>query len=360
MLTQSRMIGAAMLVAVAIPVGAQERGTIELGAFVSSTMFHDDFQMNNAIGFGGRVGAFLSPRFSVEFEANGGKATRPAGLADRSYTFIDGRLMFVPIRVGGASLLVGIGGGHVDANVDNGALEQSYGTHLLLGAKLPVTQNAAIRVDGVQYFHGDMTHRSLRAGLSLYRSPGTKETTVYQAPVAAMQRPDSVSAAETRRLRMVEQDYRRLRDSLAADSARRASGTGMTQGMTPGMPMQPNAAEVATMSQEVYFQRDQSDLSDSSRAILRDKVTVFRANPEMRIVITGYASSPGTEQYNMDLGMRRATAAKAYLVSQGVAENRIQIATRGEQNLAVEGPGDVANAANRRGEFRLLIAAPKQ
>jgi peptidoglycan-associated lipoprotein len=78
----------------------------------------------------------------------------------------------------------------------------------------------------------------------------------------------------------------------------------------------------------------------------------------MRIVITGYASSPGTDTYNMALGMRRATAAKAYLVSQGVGAERIEIATRGENNLLVVGPGEVANAANRHGQFRLLVADP--
>jgi peptidoglycan-associated lipoprotein len=60
----------------------------------------------------------------------------------------------------------------------------------------------------------------------------------------------------------------------------------------------------------------------------------------------------------MALGLRRAQASKAYLVSQGVAADRIEIATRGENNLLVEGPGEVANAENRRGQFRLLIADP--
>jgi outer membrane protein OmpA-like peptidoglycan-associated protein len=342
-----RIIGAAMLFAVAIPLGAQERGTVEFGAFVSSNMFEDKFNMDNAIGFGGRIATFLHPRLSLEFEGNGGNATRPLGLADRTFMFIDARVIYVPIKVGRASLLVGVGGGHVDANVNNDFTAQSYGTHLLLGGKLAISENAALRVDGVQYYNAGMSHSSLRAGISLYRHPRGKETTVYQTTAGAStpQRPDSVSAAETRRLRMAEAEYARLRDSLA-----RTSGTPT---MTPS-----NVAALATMLEMIHFERDQSDLDDVSRAILRDKVAIFNANPEMRIVITGYASQPGTEAYNMALGFRRATAAKAYLVSQGVAENRIEISTRGEQNLVVDGPGEVANAANRRGQFRLLIANP--
>jgi peptidoglycan-associated lipoprotein len=90
-------------------------------------------------------------------------------------------------------------------------------------------------------------------------------------------------------------------------------------------------------------------------ATLRDKVTVFRDNPEMRIVITGYASEPGTDAYNMALGMRRADAAKAQLVSLGVDGRRIEIATRGANELVIEGPGETADEANRRGEFRIQL-----
>jgi peptidoglycan-associated lipoprotein len=151
-----------------------------------------------------------------------------------------------------------------------------------------------------------------------------------------------VSAAETRRLRAEAAAYAALRDSLAR-----------TPVATPS-----SVAALATMLEMINFRNDESNLDDVSRAILRDKIAIFNANPNMRIVITGYASAPGTDAYNMALGYRRAVAAKAYLVAQGVAENRIEIATRGENNLLVAGPTEVADAANRRGQFRLLIADP--
>jgi len=49
---------------------------------------------------------------------------------------------------------------------------------------------------------------------------------------------------------------------------------------------------------------------------------------------------------------------KAYLVSRGVDPIRIEIAAKSEGQLLIEGPGEVADAANRRGQFRLLIADP--
>ncbi len=346
MFVRTFTIGAAVLIA-ALPAAAQERGTLEFGAFVSSNMFDNAYRMDNAIGFGGRVGAFLAPRWSLEFEGNGGTAGRPSGLADRSFRFIDARVLFNPVKVGRLALLVGAGGGHTDANVESFVEDESYGYHALVGGKFAINEKAALRVDYTAYFNGGANHRVLKAGLSLYRNPSGKETTVYRQTAAAPapMHADSVSAAETRRLRAAEAEYRRLRDSLSRVPA--------AQPISPS-----NVAALATMLEMINFERDKSDLDDVSRAILRDKVAIFNANPEMKIVITGYASSPGTDAYNMALGFRRATAAKAYLVSQGVNADRIEISTRGENNLLVAGPGEVANAANRRGQFRLLIADP--
>src|SRR5213078_1629507 len=151
-------------------------------------------------------------------------------------------------------------------------------------------------------------------------------------------RQDSVSSYETRRLRALEVSYRALRDSLNKPTS--------------------SAAALVTMKEMIYFENDKSELSDSAKKILAEKVTVFRANPAMRIVITGFASQPGTDAYNMALGTRRADAAKAYLVSLGVESIRIEVATRGAGQLVVEGPGELADAENRRGQFRLLIADP--
>lgn len=162
-------------------------------------------------------------------------------------------------------------------------------------------------------------------------------------------RPDvritSISAAETRRLRDVESRYRALRDSLSRASRR---GT-----VTPASGL--SEAERVTMMEKVHFAHDRADLSATARSVLRNKVRVFRAHPSMQITITGYASEPGSNSYNRKLGLRRAQAARDYLVSRGVDGTRIRTATGASGELVVEGPGEVADAANRRGEFRVLM-----
>lgn len=115
----------------------------------------------------------------------------------------------------------------------------------------------------------------------------------------------------------------------------------------------PSAAQRATMTETIHFAHDRSDLSSTAKAILRNKVSVFRDHPAMRITVTGYTSRPGSRAYNSELGLRRAIAARDYLVAQGIEKGRINIATRGENGLAVHGP--MADPQNRRSEFRILM-----
>jgi peptidoglycan-associated lipoprotein len=341
MLAKAITIGVAVLAAAA-PVAAQQRGTMEFGAFASNTSWDKGLNMNSSFGGGGRVGVFIIPRLSAEFEGGGGSANRGLGLASVNFGVLSGRLTAVPFKSGAVSFLLGAGVDHSDTY-----FFESYGFHGLVGAKVKLSDFVALRLDGIRSWmaNGNGKQMSLHLGLSVYRNPGfntvTNTVMVGAAPVA--QRPDSVSAYETRRLRGVAVSYQQLRDSL-----------GRPKFAAPAS----SAEALATMQQVIHFENDRSDLSDSARAILDSKVTVFRANPAMRIVISGFASQPGTNDYNMALGLRRAEAAKAYLVSRGVDPIRVEIATKGEGQLLVEGPGEVADAANRRGQFRLLIADP--
>ncbi|MGD0484324.1 MAG: OmpA family protein [Gemmatimonadales bacterium] len=333
----------AMLVG-AVPAAAQQRGTMEFGAFASNTSFDNALGMYNSWGAGGRIGMFVWHRLSLEFEGGGARASRAAGLSRVNVGVLSARVTAVPLTFGRVSVLLGGGVDHTDTY-----FVESYGVHGLLGAKVALSRAVALRVDGILSYMANhhYTNSVLHLGLSVYRHPSHRTVTVIRTVAAApeAQHPDSVSAAETRRLRIVEASYQALRDSLARPSER-----------TPAPAS--SAEALATMHEMIYFPNDRAELSDSAKAILDSKVTVFRANPAMRIVIVGFASEPGSAAYNMALGLRRAEAAKAYLVSQGVEPIRIEIATRGAGHLVVEGPGEAADAANRRGQFRLLIADP--
>jgi len=338
-------VGLAALV-LAAPAHAQiTRGTIEFGGFGSRTSYATGLGMNAGWGGGGRIGAFITPSLSIEFEGGATHASRSLGLLPVNSSILAVRGTIVPITVGRLGLLLGGGIDHTDTY-----FIESYGAHLLAGAKFRLTDNLGLRLDGIlsRMSNGNYTNKSLHFGIVTYRAPNRLYTDKFIDRVivgpSVADKPDSVSAYETARLRGAAQRYQALRDSLR---------------LAPVVlvPMSSEAA-LATMRQMIHFPTEGFTLTDSAKRVLDQKVVVFNANPDMRIVITGYTSSPGTGEYNMALGLKRANAAKDYLVSRGVDPIRVEVSTKGEGKLLVEGPGDYANAENRRSQFRLLVADP--
>jgi peptidoglycan-associated lipoprotein len=223
----------------------------------------------------------------------------------------------------------------------------------MVGAKIRLNESTALRIDGISDWLANnswKSYQSVHVGLSFYRRPNSVIRTVVRTveiPAAApayVPRSDSVSAEEQARRRRVEQDYRNLRDSLNRPTA---------AAITPAS----SAAALATMEEKIHFATDKSELTGESKALLDSKVTVFRANPQMRIVILGNTDERASDAYNMALGRRRADAAKAYLVAQGIDPVRIEITSMGERNPTASGTTRTAQALNRRDEFRLLVAS---
>lgn len=345
-------IGAAMF-AWAAPLAAQQRGTMEFGAFGSAASFDEKLSLKSAVGGGGRIGMYLTPSLAIEFEDAEMRASRPNGLENVNVGILAGRLVATPFRTGSLSLLVGAGGG---VSTETNFLH-SYGVDGLVGAKLAVTDNASLRVDGVidwlQCHTCKAWYRSVRVGMSLTRHPASVTHTVTlmsAAPAATpamtmtVVREDSVSAMETRRLRARDAALAALRDSL-----NRAP-------VTSAAPVA-SASALATMEEKIHFATDKSDLSSDAKSILDAKVLVFRANPAMRIAIVGNTDERASDAHNMELGARRSAAAKAYLIAQGIDASRIQITSRGERDPAAAGTTKSAEARNRRDEFQLLVSS---
>lgn len=105
----------------------------------------------------------------------------------------------------------------------------------------------------------------------------------------------------------------------------------------------PNPADLKNV---IYFEFDQSDLSDESRNILSNNADWLKDDPERRLTIEGHTDEVGTPEYNLGLGERRARAAKDYLVRLGVEADRVKIITYGEEKPASED-----DSLNRRSMF---------
>ena len=114
------------------------------------------------------------------------------------------------------------------------------------------------------------------------------------------------------------------------------------------------AALVNEMSSMIHFGYDQFNIRSEDEALLNRKAEIMRVNPAVRIRVVGHADDRGSDEYNLALGMRRATAAKDFLVRIGVDAGRIEVASLGEEVPLDASATESAWAMNRRGEFEII------
>ena len=97
----------------------------------------------------------------------------------------------------------------------------------------------------------------------------------------------------------------------------------------------------------INYAFDRADLNAAARASLDRQAEWLRANPTVRIRITGHTDLVGGEGYNDRLGLRRARAAARYLLRRGVARGRIDmVESRGEAEPLVQ--TEAREVRNRR------------
>jgi peptidoglycan-associated lipoprotein len=101
----------------------------------------------------------------------------------------------------------------------------------------------------------------------------------------------------------------------------------------------------------VHFEFDKSDIRTADANILRANARWLADNSAQLLLIEGHCDPRGTNQYNLALGERRASAAKNYLVAQGVDAARITIVSYGEERPACLEETEACWAQNRRAMF---------
>ncbi|WP_108838313.1 peptidoglycan-associated lipoprotein Pal [Tateyamaria sp. Alg231-49] len=98
----------------------------------------------------------------------------------------------------------------------------------------------------------------------------------------------------------------------------------------------------------VLFAIDQSTLTPEGRATLDGQAVWLLQNADFTAVIEGHADEQGTREYNLALGARRADAARAYLVTQGVQASRLQVVSYGKERPIEICSDETCYAKNRR------------
>ena len=105
---------------------------------------------------------------------------------------------------------------------------------------------------------------------------------------------------------------------------------------------------MANAEDRVFFAFDSSAISSDAAEALKSQAKWLKKHEQVKVVVQGYCDERGTREYNLALGERRANAVKQYLVSKGVAADRISTISYGKERPAVLGSNEAAWAQNRR------------
>jgi outer membrane protein OmpA-like peptidoglycan-associated protein len=115
---------------------------------------------------------------------------------------------------------------------------------------------------------------------------------------------------------------------------------------------------VVTFESGILFDFDSAELRPEARRNLEALARSLQNYPNTDVVIIGHTDSIGSEAYNQRLSERRAQAAANYLISLGVAPNRIRTMGRGETDPVADNGTPEGRQRNRRVE--VVIYANEQ
>ncbi len=101
----------------------------------------------------------------------------------------------------------------------------------------------------------------------------------------------------------------------------------------------------------VNFDFNSDVVRPDAKEILKSDIKILRENPQIRVEVQGHTCDLGPADYNRELSDRRAQSIKEYLISQGVARNRLESRGYGDDRPRVPNDGEENRARNRRVEL---------
>lgn len=123
------------------------------------------------------------------------------------------------------------------------------------------------------------------------------------------------------------------------------------------------AAAKAALAQAIYFDFDSAAIREDQRAALEAKAPVLSHNGAVRIRVEGNTDERGSAEYNIALGMRRASEAKRFLTDRGIDASRIDVISNGEEHPVCTTSEEGCWQQNRRDDFKITagdITATRQ
>ena len=142
-----------------------------------------------------------------------------------------------------------------------------------------------------------------------------------------------------------------------ADTPVEHHGCPLPQYPASAPPVEPQApaSEVITLNDagKVLFDFDRSDLSAAARSQLDGLMGKLSHANVASIRVVGHTDSVGTDAYNEGLSERRASSVVEYLLTQGLAPEKLTSEGKGESEPVADNETEEGRAQNRRVELHI-------
>lgn len=121
-------------------------------------------------------------------------------------------------------------------------------------------------------------------------------------------------------------------------------------------PIAPIITETEVILNPIYFEFNKSNITKQGAEELDKLVEVMNEHPNMVIFAKSHTDSRGSDKYNLNLSDRRAKATVQYIISKGIAPERISGQGFGESQPKIECKKctEEEHAQNRRSEFLIV------
>ncbi len=103
--------------------------------------------------------------------------------------------------------------------------------------------------------------------------------------------------------------------------------------------------------QDVYFDFDKSDVRPDAQRALTADADILKSYADIVFTVEGHCDERGSEEYNLGLGDRRATAVKNFLVNLGISSNRVFTISYGKDRPFCTDSTEECWQSNRRGHM---------
>ena len=141
-------------------------------------------------------------------------------------------------------------------------------------------------------------------------------------------------------------EAQRIADSIAREAARLEAELAAQRAAEEAL-----RRARAVLTERVHFDYDMSEIRPDAEQVLRSKVEILRASPNVRVRIEGHCDERGSNEYNDALGNRRAQAVVDFFTNFGLDPSRFTTVSFGEDRPLVRASNEEAWAQNRRAEF---------